>query len=156
MHALLATWASIYSNSAVLRTCIVFAHVGGLLWGGGAAIVADRAILSAAGGDISARTHAIRELERIHRIVLFGLASVMVSGAFIFASDVDTFLYSRVYWIKMTCVVLLLVNGFMLQRAEQAAGAGSSAAWVHLRRTSIVSLCLWLLITLLGVGLTNA
>jgi hypothetical protein len=155
MHALLATWASLYSNSAVIRTCVLFAHVGGLVWGGGAAIAADRAILGSARLDAAGRLSALGDLRGIHRVVLIGLTSVVASGVLLFTSDVDTFLHSRVFWIKMTCVVLLLVNGFVLERAERAASTGRSHAWVHLRRTSIVSLGLWLLITLLGASLTN-
>ena len=38
-------WTAVYSNHAVLRTAVTFAHVGGLVGGGGCAIAADRATL---------------------------------------------------------------------------------------------------------------
>jgi hypothetical protein len=155
VHALLATWSSAYSNSAIIRTAVLFGHIGGLVWGGGAAIAADRAILASSRLDGAARLEALRTLRGIHRIVLTGLAFMVASGVLMFTSDVDTFLYSRVFWSKMACVVVLLINGVVLERAERAAHAGLSHAWVHLRRTSAVSLGLWLFIALMGVALTN-
>ena len=77
-----------------------------------------------------------------------------MSGLLLFAADVETFLYSRVFWIKMALVVLLLVNGAILTYAERRATRGHDA-WGHLRGTAITSLALWLTITFAGVALTN-
>ena len=41
------SWSSIYSDSAAIKSAVGFAHVGGLLAGGGMAIAADRATLAA-------------------------------------------------------------------------------------------------------------
>jgi hypothetical protein len=52
---------------------------------------------------------------------------------------------------------LLLVNGFLMTRTEQALNAGGDrvALWGRLRTISILSLILWLATTLAGVVLTN-
>ena len=44
---LVETWSSIYSNSAAIKSALGFAHLGGLLAGGGMAIAADRSTLAA-------------------------------------------------------------------------------------------------------------
>jgi hypothetical protein len=76
----------------------------------------------------------------------------------LFASDVETFIGSWVFWGKMVLVVGLLINGYAMTRAERAVRGdtgGSSPSWAHLRRTALVSVGLWYVITLAGVVLTN-
>ena len=90
-----------------------------------------------------------------HRIVVVGLSLIVVSGLLLFASDVETFLYSRVFWIKMSLVALLLVNGAVLTSAERRASRGAGDAWGRLRITAMASLALWFLIAFAGVALTN-
>src|SRR5205814_2113084 len=106
--ALVSQWAALYSNHAVLRTAVVFAHVGGLVGAGGCAIAADRATLLASRRHEAERRIQVEALAGTHRVVIAGLIFIVVSGLLLFAADVETFLYSRVYWIKMTMVVLLL------------------------------------------------
>jgi hypothetical protein len=152
---LAATWGSWYANHAVLRTVVTFAHVGSLIVGGGAAIAADRATLGAPRIDVAARGAQLDALRNTHRLVVFSLVLVVLSGLAILAADVDTFLYSRVFWIKMALVVVLLVNGALLYRAETRARNGDAAAWKTLHATSIASVSLWLIVTLAGVALMN-
>jgi hypothetical protein len=40
---LIESWNALYANHAALRTAIEFAHIGGLVAGGGCAIAADLA-----------------------------------------------------------------------------------------------------------------
>jgi uncharacterized membrane protein len=149
-------WASLYSNHAALRTVVVFAHLGGLVGAGGCAIAADRATLLALRRDEAERRHQVEALAGTHRIVIAGLIFIVISGVLLFAADVQTFLYSRIFWIKMTLILLLLVNGALLTAAERRANRGSDDGWDRLRATSVASLTLWFLITLAGVALTNA
>ncbi len=107
------SWNEIYSNSAVWRTAILFAHVGGLLVGGGCAVAADRLTLLAPPGD----SHPLRAISGIHRLVLTSLAFIFVSGALMLAANLDTYLVSRWFWTKMAFVVLLLINGARLTSA---------------------------------------
>ena len=43
LAGLVAQWTALYSAHAVLRTVVVYAHVGALVGAGGCAIAADRA-----------------------------------------------------------------------------------------------------------------
>jgi hypothetical protein len=152
---LVAVWTSLYSNHAALRTAVGFVHIGGLVGGGGCAIAADRMTLLAGRRDRPTRILQLGSLKSTHRVVLVGLAAVIVSGVLLFAADVDTFLYSKVFWIKMGLMVLLLVNGWLLVRAESRAERGDEDAWRRLKWTSTISLALWFLTTLAGAGLLN-
>ena len=151
----IVSWASFFANHSAVRTAVVFAHIGGLTAGGGCAIAADRATLMVPRDDERARTAQLRSLEGIHRVVMLGLISIVVSGLLLLASDINTFLYSKVFWLKMGLVALLLVNGLVLRRAEHQARDGAGDAWMTLRTTSIASLVLWLSVALAGVTLTN-
>jgi hypothetical protein len=151
-----APWASLYSNHAALRTAVVFAHIGGLVGAGGCAIAADRATLLALRRHEAERRHQVEALAGTHRVVIAGLVLIVVSGALLFAADVQTFLFSRIFWLKMTLILLLLVNGGLLTAAERRANRGDEDAWGRLRGTAVASLLLWFLITFAGVALTNA
>jgi uncharacterized membrane protein len=151
-----AQWASLFANHAALRTAIVFAHVGGLVGAGGCAIAADRATLLAARRHEAERRHQVEALAGTHRVVILGLVLIVVSGVLLFAADLETFFYSRIFWIKMTLILLLLVNGLALQSAERRASRDISDAWGRLRATATISLALWFLIAFAGVALTNA
>src|SRR5689334_14275898 len=150
MHAILtlaATWGSLYANHAALRTIVAFVHVGALVGGGGIAVATDRATLIAASRGASDRLTRLDDIAGAHRIVLGGLALIVASGALLFAADLDTFWYSRFFWIKMALVALLVVNGAVLQRAETRARRGEDGGWRLLRLTSAASIVLWLTTT---------
>lgn len=149
------SWASLYSNSAVLRTSVGFAHIVGLLAGGGAALVEDRAVLAASAPDDGLRRRRASDTHRAHRVVIAGLGLVIVSGVLLFAADYELFLRSRVFWLKMGLVGLLLVNGAILARAGRGVERGLAGAWPRLRVAAVCSLALWLLVTLLGAALPN-
>ncbi len=153
---LVASWSSAYAGSGLLRTFVGFIHIAGLVAGGGAAIAADRATLAAArmGSDIRARQ--LTSIHATHRIVIIGLGAVIASGVLLFAADTATYLTSRLFWVKMGLLALLMVNGAVLMRVGQRAGSGDERAWNTLRHTAVVSLALWFLTTLAGAGLPNA
>jgi hypothetical protein len=145
-------WGSSYANHAALRTCVTFAHVAALIVGGGAAVTADRATLRAARDGGGAVLDALLEA---HRVVLWSLLAVGVSGLLMFAAELDTLLYSRVFWIKMGLVALLLANGAVLWSAERRARRRDASAWRTLKVTAAASFSLWLLAALAGVALLN-
>ena len=101
MTDLLQTWGSFYANHAAIRTLVAFVHVGALITGGGLAVAADRALLTAVVDDNRARRSLLKTLEGTHRLVVGSLVLVTASGFLLFASDFETFLYSRFFWIKM-------------------------------------------------------
>jgi hypothetical protein len=152
---LIESWVSLYANHAALRTCVEFSHIGGLVAGGGCAITADLATISAVRQGPAARTTHLILLKRTHRIVVFGLVALAVSGLLLFGADVQTFLYSRIFWLKMGLMVLLLVNGLLLLRGERQVTRGEANAWARLHYTAVASLVLWFLTTLAGAALPN-
>ena len=121
MAALLTSWGSLYSNSAVLRTLIAFAHIAGLVAGGGAAIVADRAALGIARRAEADRAGVLAAIRATHRVVISGLVVIVISGALLLAADVDTFLHSWVFWTKMALMILLLTNGLLVSYPRNGA-----------------------------------
>jgi hypothetical protein len=150
-------WNALYSDSKAVSSAVVFLHLVPLLLAGGAALTADRATLRAARGSVEDRRRQLGELARVHAVVLGGLALSFVSGVLLFLADVDEFLGSPVFWVKLGFVGLLLLNGFMMTRTEKALGSGGdeTALWARLRTISVLSLILWVTTTLVGVVLTN-
>ncbi len=155
MTELLTSWGSLYANHAAIRTLVAFVHVGALIGGGGVAIAADRSLLLGSRDDDWSRRTLLEGLETTHRFVIVSLVLIGVSGVLLFASDYETFIYSRFFWIKMGLVAALAVNGALLWRAERRAMRGDDSAWRMLRATSVASITLWLLTTLGGVALPN-
>lgn len=163
IHALahvLSPWQSTYSNSKAVSSTVTFVHLGGLLFGGGFAVAADRATLRAVRATPEQRWQVLAELHAVHRPVLAGLAVLFTSGVLQAAADVQTFATSPVYWTKMALVGLLLTNGYLLKRTEttlRAGGRGSDGGplWIRLRTTAIASVLLWTAIVLAGTVLTT-
>ena len=150
-------WNNLYSDSKAVASAVLFLHLLPLLVAGGAALTMDRSALRAARGSADDRSRHLRELARTHPLVLGGLALSLASGVLLFLSDVDEFLATPVFWVKLVLIALLLLNGFMMTRTERALGpAGDDATlWGRLRANSVLSLTLWIATTLAGVLLTN-
>jgi uncharacterized membrane protein len=148
-------WNALYSDSKVVSSAVVFLHLLPLLVAGGAALTADRATLRAVRGSADDRSRQLRDLARVHAVVLGGLALSFVSGVLLFLSDVDEYLGSPIFWVKLGFVGLLLLNGFMMTRTEKALASGGdeTALWGRLRTISVLSLALWTTTTLVGVVL---
>src|SRR5215510_8252729 len=155
---LLKPWADFYSDSKATETVVTFRHVGGLLLAGGVAIAADRHTLRAMRLAASDRHGHLAELATVHRWVLSGLAVIVVSGVALLAADIETFWGSWIYWIKMGLVVVLLYNGFVMTRVEQALtrdASETSPSWRKLHRVAVRSLLLWFMTAAVGVALVN-
>ena len=150
-------WNALYSDSKAVSSAVVFLHLVPLLLAGGAALSADRATLRAARDSAEERTRQLRELARAHGLVLGGLALSFVSGVLLFLADVDEYLGSPIFWVKLAFVGLLLVNGFMMTRAERslASGGDETTLWARLRTISLLSQFLWIATTLVGVVLMS-
>jgi len=152
---ILDSWSSFYSNHALMRTVVEFVHIGGLVAGGGCAIAADLATISA-----TRRTPAVREsqlelLERTHAIVVAGLVALTVSGSLLVAADAEAFLHSKIFWLKMGLMAVLLANGWLHLQGGRRVRQGVPDAWNRLHATAISSLVLWFVITLIGASLPN-
>jgi hypothetical protein len=86
------------------------------------------------------------------------LALSVVTGVLLLTADLETYLGSWIYWLKMGLVALLLVNGYAMTRTERRIRglSDSTDAWAQLRLTALTSLILWFSIALAGVALVNA
>jgi hypothetical protein len=112
---------------------VTYVHLAGMLVGGGFAIVADRDAF---------RSPAVRDnFAEVHKWVVGGLVVMFGSGILMMLADVNTYLTSAAFWVKMGLIALLLGNGYARIRTEAAAGP-----W--LRRTSAASVVLWLAVLL--------
>jgi fumarate reductase subunit D len=164
--AIVQPFADIYSNSKPLSVGTTIAHVGGLLAGGGLAITTDRAVLRMPLGDAAGQRAVLEDLATTHTLVITSLGTIVVSGLMFLAADVKTFLVSPLYWVKMACVAILLLNGLRLWRAEHRLGHSTrileasapmpAREWRALRVGAITSLVFWFVIMALGVALESA
>lgn len=155
LKTVLSGWAHLYNNSAAVSVAVTYAHFAGMLVGGGFAVVADRDAFRLSPASLEASLADRANLAQVHRWVLGGLAFVFASGLLMMFADLETYLTSTAFWIKMGLVALLLANGYGRVRAEAALGGGRPAAATWLRRTSATSLVLWLAV-LLASTILNA
>ena len=155
LRDLIDTWASFYSNSAALRSGIAFVHMGGLVAGGGCAVAADLATLRAFRRGREAVGAEIARLHDVHRIVIGSLLLVMASGLLLMLADVDAYLSSTAFWIKMALVAALVANGGLLTRAGNRATDRDPRSIGLMRIVSLSSLALWFATTLVGATLPN-
>jgi hypothetical protein len=153
-HAV-GSWAAFYSGSALTRTLVSFVHVAGLVAGGGAAISADRATLKATRRGLPVTREQIDHIHGTHRIVIAGLAAVIISGVLLFAADVETYAPSKLFWLKMAMVAALMINGAFLVRVGHGVQTPDDQIRRTMRWTAGLSLALWFLTTLVGAGLPN-
>jgi len=146
-------WSSMYQGSKVIIILTRFLHVGGLLLGGGAAVAFDRGSIRARREDPAARAHHLAQLRRVHRVVVLGLSLVVASGFMMLAADLETFFASRTFWIKMSLVLILAANGFVITRVEAKLVPEAPDGWAALEFTSRLSYTLWFAIVLAGTTL---
>ena len=159
MARVASPWADLYSHSTPVSVAVSFLHIGGLLYGGGRAVSADCKALRSTGRNAVRLRQDLTELGEAHGAVVIGLAVTLVSGALMWAADVETFTFSRLFWLKMAVVGLLLVNGYVLHQKEKAARNGSLhpyRAFASLRWRAASSLVLWFGSALLGTALLSA
>ncbi len=150
--SLCAPYAKVYNHSKVLSIGTTYVHLASMLGAGGLAIGADRTTVQLASDPAEVARHVTAQ-RGLHRWVIAGLACSAVSGVMLFASDVETFATSLLYWCKLGSVGLLLGNGLLMQRAERAltADAADQKALGRFRVNAWLSLILWFLVALLGV-----
>jgi len=153
-HAV-ARWAEIYNGSAPLRTFVAFVHVAGLVGGGGAAVVADRATLIVTRRGSAVGREQLEAIQNTHRLVVLGLAAVIISGLLLFAADLETYAASRVFWTKMAMVGALMINGAVLTRLGRRPAPADERLRRSLRWAAAISLTLWFVTTLAGTALPN-
>lgn len=158
----LAPWQAAYGDSTVISTTVTTVHVVALVFGAGLAMAADRATLRHTSRSDDDREHLLDEIGSTHRPVLIALAAMFASGVALAAADIKTFAESPVFWVKLGLIVLLLVNGAVLERTESGLKKGilspmrSGIMWKRLRRSAVYSIALWTATIIAGTVLVNA
>jgi hypothetical protein len=155
-------WKARYDDSTALSTAVMSIHLGAMLVAGGLAIAADRGTLRAVRARPGGRRRQLVEIAGTHKPVTIALALVMLSGALLFLSDVETFATSIAFWVKMGLVALLLLNGLVMMRTEAGLQGGSLGGvagvvrrWSVLRGAAVASAVLWVATVLAGTVLGN-
>ena len=149
------SWSAYYSDHQLVSVFIRYLHIAATVVGGGKAIALDRQIVAARRADGDTRRSALRQLRGSHRIVVPALTIVLVTGLLMTAADLDTFLGSTLYWVKIAFVAALAVNGAVLLAAETAAERGEGgSSWKRLATVSVASMTLWLITLFVGTWLT--
>ncbi len=98
-----------------IKTPATVLHVVSVVVGMGAALVSD-VFFSFFSADKRLNKTEISVLNVISKIVHYGLMLIIFSGVLIFFSDPVKYLYSVKFMSKMTILVLLLINGFILNK----------------------------------------
>ena len=111
-------WNHLFGHSKMVSGTVTGAHIIALMFAGGLAIASDRLTLRAHGRDRLTRMNQLREVADVHGAVLIGLVVLFVSGVLLAASDVETFLPSPYFWVKLSLVALLLINGAFLTTTD--------------------------------------
>jgi hypothetical protein len=163
----LQPWADVYAESRWLPLVLLTVHVLSLVAAAGVALAADRRVLrlssgtsegaaeGAAKGSADETASALLDaLADTHPPVMRSLAVTLLSGAAMATADVGTYAGSTVFWSKMGLVVLLIVNGQLLFRAERRLAA-ERAGIAPLRSAAMRSVLLWGGIIVLGVAVSN-
>ena len=88
--------------------------LGGLVASAGPAIAADRVLLRALRRGHNAVTAELKAMRTTHILVVSGLAAVTVSGILLMLADLDAYLQSTAFWVKMALIVALTLNGLVL------------------------------------------
>jgi len=163
---LFAPWQAFYSDSTIAADAVTATHLLGLLFGGGLAVAADRATLRSLSQHADERLRSLQNIRTTHRPVLIALMVLFVSGFALATADLKTFLGSWIFWVKLSLVTLLLINGFVLERTETRLRLSSEVEadtarrndrlWRRLKVTAVMSIALWSATLVAGALLVNA
>jgi uncharacterized membrane protein len=152
----LRPWNHLFAHSKWVAGTVTGSHIISLMFGGGLAIAADRTTLRVDRADSEARDEQIREIRAVHAPVLVSLVVLLVSGVLLGAADVETFLPSVWFWVKLSLVALLVINGSALTLTERRLGRGlTDAGWRRLRTLARASIALWTATAVVGIVLSN-
>jgi uncharacterized membrane protein len=157
-------WRHLYSQSPLLSTLILFAHLGGLLAAGGLTVAAERATLRVdPRSEVDRRRH-LADLEQLRGTIRAAFAVSLVSGAMLFFADVEAFAASRIFWTKMLLVALLLANTLLAARLDaslrrddelSSVTAADARRWRTRRAVAVASASLWFAVVLVGAALAS-
>jgi uncharacterized membrane protein len=156
LREIVDVWASFYASSPATRSAVTFTHIGALVVGGGSAIAADLGTVRALRRDAPTLRAELKRLHTTHRLVTTSLGLVVLSGILLVLADLDAYVASMAFWIKMSLFAVLVVNGAMVVSASAPTREDSPRNRARLRLAALASLALWLATTLLGTVVPNA
>ena len=159
LAAAAAPWASFYNDSTITQALIAFGHFGGMMVAGWSAVTADRGVLQACRQAGSGRLRRIDDISGAHRTVIAALAVTSISGVLMLAADLDNLARSPWFWLKMSLLLLLLINGWFMTRISQHLrrdGGIAPRLWGRLQLAATASLVLWFAVLLAGTLLSIA
>jgi uncharacterized membrane protein len=161
LAAALEPWKTYWADHDVVSTAVTTTHVVCIVIAAGLAIAADRMTLRVRRRADNERLLHARELRELHRPVLAALTVVVISGVLMAGSDIEEFFGNPVFWVKMGLIVVLLINGLMLQKYESRllssteGGDVATADWSRLSVFARVSMTLWIATTIAGMVLAS-
>jgi len=155
-------WNHLYSHSKLIAGSVTGAHILSLMFGGGFAIGADRLTLRVDPSDARSVATQLRDVRDIHAPVLAALFVSCITGVGLALADVNTFFPSVYFWIKLSLVAVLLVNGVILRSTERRLAADAARgvavtvdAWSRMRVLAWSSVLLWTATATAGIVLSN-
>ena|SRR3989344_514359 len=98
-----------------LKTPATVLHVISVITGMGAALMSDL-LFSFFSKDKKLSRGEIATLSVLARVVLYSLVCIVLSGIFIFLTDVDKYIHSAKFLAKMSILAILLANGYFLNK----------------------------------------
>ena len=157
-----ATWQQIFSDNKAVATAVIATHVLALLFGGGLAVSADRGVLKRSNADAESRFRFLSDVRTMHTTVIAAIVVLFITGLALAAADVETYLLSPIFWIKMVVFVGLVANGAIVKSnaaaivADGPQGSAQTPNRVRrLKRAAVGSLALWSLTLILGTALSS-
>jgi hypothetical protein len=94
------------------KTPLQLVHLLGVMIALSGAVMSDTTFFDSV-EDSTITSDEIRHIKRSGRIVICGLSIIIISGVFIFLSDVDKYIHSAKFLAKMSIVAILTANGFL-------------------------------------------
>ncbi len=97
------------------KTPLTVLHVLSVVVGMGAALISDL-LFNFYTKDKELSKTEISTLSALSKIVLFTLPLIILTGIGIFLSNSEKYMHSTKFLVKMTLMVILLINGFILDK----------------------------------------
>lgn len=98
-----------------IRTPIIVMHVISVVLGMGSALISDM-LFAFFSRNKNLNSTEIKTLSILSKVVRYGLVFIILSGVGLFLGDMTAYAHSAKFLAKMSIVIVLLVNGYVLNR----------------------------------------
>jgi hypothetical protein len=141
-----------------IKVPVTILHVIAVVFGMGSALVSD-ILFSFFAKDKKLNPTEISTLTILKKIVFYSLILIFISGIAIFLSNIEKYTHSTKFMAKMTILFVLLINGYVLNKAVWPHLLGKKFFIIkkerNMRRIAFVcgavSVISWLAVCALGV-----